>query len=292
MARTYPGRPPGYISWEQFQHNLKALEANGQCYQTARVSPPREGAALLQGRVICGRCGCQRARYVTRRGQVDTWYVCSRAYVSPGEPHCQSIAGWPVDKAIGELIAAEMTPAAVELALEIRKEIEARYDEADKLRLRAVERAQIDADLAQRRFMLVDPNNRLVADTLEREWNDKLRMLADLREERESALREDRATFDDAIRDRLIAMTADFKNGLVRPHLAEPRTQAAHCLSRRRRHIAQVPGRGRNPDPHPLQRRKDRNIDHPEPKILRTAGKDPARGGRIGRQASRRSCLR
>ncbi|RRH87106.1 recombinase family protein [Mesorhizobium tamadayense] len=207
-----PDAHPGYISWEQFQHNLKALEANGQGYQTARVSPPREGAALLQGRVICGRCGCHmRARYVTRRGQVDTWYVCSRAYVSRGEPHCQSIAGWPVDAAIGELIAAEMTPAAVELALEIRKEIEARYDEADKLRLRAVERAQIDADLAQRRFMLVDPNNRLVADTLEREWNDKLRMLSDLREERVSALRQDRATLDDVIRDRLIAMTADFK---------------------------------------------------------------------------------
>ncbi|MER9451733.1 hypothetical protein [Mesorhizobium sp. M0254] len=81
----------------------------------------------------------------------------------------------------------------------------------------AVERAQIDADLAQRRFMLVDPNNRLVADTLEREWNDKLRMLADLREERESALREDRATFDDAIRDRLIAMTADFKTAGATP---------------------------------------------------------------------------
>ncbi len=104
-----------------------------------------------------------------------------------------------------------MTPAAVELALEVRKEIEARHDEADKLRLRAVERAQIDADLAQRRFMLVDPNNRLVADTLEREWNDKLRALADVREERERALRAGRVTLDDSIRDRLIAMTADFK---------------------------------------------------------------------------------
>lgn len=90
----------------------------------------------------------------------------------------------------------------------IRKEIEARHDEADQLRLRAVERAQIDADLAQRRFMLVDPNNRLVADTLEREWNDKLRLLADLQEERECALREDRVALDDAIRDRLIAMTS------------------------------------------------------------------------------------
>ena len=169
-----PDAHPGYISWDQFQHNLKILEDNGAGYQAARSSPPREGAALLQGRVVCGRCGSHMmARYAARRGQVDTWYVCSRAYETRGEPHCQSIAGWPVDEAIGELIVAEMTPAAVELALEVRKEIEARHDEADQLRRRAVERAQIDADLAQRRFMLVDPNNRLVADTLEREWNEK-----------------------------------------------------------------------------------------------------------------------
>lgn len=207
-----PDAHPGYISWEQYQHNLKMLEANGQGYQSARASPPREGAALLQGRVVCGRCGCHmQARYAVRRGQVDTWYVCARAYAARGAPHCQSIAGWPIDEAIGELISAEMTPAAVELVLEVRKEIEARHDEADQLRLRAVERARIDADLAQRRFMLVDPGNRLVADTLEREWNDKLRLLLDAQEERERALREDRLTLDDAIRDRLIAMTTDFK---------------------------------------------------------------------------------
>ena len=98
---------------------------------------------------------------------------------------CQSIAGPPVDEAIGALVAERMTPAAVELALEIRREIEARQQEADRLRCRAVERAQFEADLAQRRFMLVDPGNRLVADTLEAEWNDKLRVLAQAREERE-----------------------------------------------------------------------------------------------------------
>jgi hypothetical protein len=77
-----------------------------------------------------------------------------------------------------------MTPAAVELALEIRREIEARHEEADQLRCRTIGRAQIEADLAQRRSMLVDPSNRLVADTLEAEWNDKLRALAQVREER------------------------------------------------------------------------------------------------------------
>ncbi|MFJ1260863.1 recombinase family protein [Cupriavidus sp. CuC1] len=207
-----PDAHPGYIAWEQFQQNLKVLESNGRGYEVARASPPREGAALLQGRVVCGLCGRHfRLRYATRRGRQEAWYVCDRAQGTRGEPCCQSIAGGPIDEAVGELVTAMMTPAAIELALEIRREIEARYDEADRLRLRAIERAQFEADLAQRRFMLVDPNNRLVADTLEREWNDKLRTLAQAREERERGRQEDRLALDDAIRDRLVAMTTDFK---------------------------------------------------------------------------------
>ena len=115
-----------------------------------------------------------------------------------------------MDEAIGALVAERMTPAAVELALEIRREIEARQQEADQLRSRAIERAQFEADLAQRRFMLVDPSNRLVADTLEAEWNDKLRALAQAREERERARQQDQLLLDDAIRQRLITMTTDF----------------------------------------------------------------------------------
>ncbi|MDR5785520.1 hypothetical protein P9281_03015 [Caballeronia sp. LP003] len=92
----------------------------------------------------------------TRRGRQEAWYVCDRAQGDHGQPTCQSIAGAPIDEAVGALIVASMTPAAVELAWEIRREIEARHDEADRLRLRAIERARFDADLAQRRFMLVD----------------------------------------------------------------------------------------------------------------------------------------
>lgn len=207
-----PGAHPGYISWEQFQQNLKILQANGRGFDAARASPPREGSALLQGRAVCGCCGRHlRARYVARRGRLEAWYVCGQAHNSRGEPTCQSIAGWPIDAAVGELIATEMTPAAVELALEIRAEIEARHEEADRLRLRAAERAQFEADLAQRRFMLVDPGNRLVANTLEREWNDKLRALAKAQEEREDERQNDRLAVDDAVRARLVAMTTDFK---------------------------------------------------------------------------------
>lgn len=207
-----PNAHPGYISWEQFQENLRILETNGRPYELARASPPREGAALLQGRAVCGRCGNHfRVRYVARRGKQEAWYVCDRGHAARGELNCQSIAGLPIDKVIGALVTRSMTPAAVELALEIRREIEARYEEADQLRGRAIERAQIEVDLAQRRFMLVDPNNRLVADTLEKEWNDKLRTLAGTREERERARQRDQIVLDDAIRRQLLAMTTDFR---------------------------------------------------------------------------------
>ena len=113
-----PGAHRGYITWEQYQQNLKILESNGHGYEIARASPPREGAALLQGRAVCGRCGRHfRARYAARRGRLDVWYVCDRANAKEGAPSCQTIAGGPIDAAMGTLVADAMTPAAVELAL-------------------------------------------------------------------------------------------------------------------------------------------------------------------------------
>ena len=207
-----PNAHPGYITWDRYQENMRLLAANGHGYEVARASPPREGAALLQGRAVCGRCGqYMRVRYRDKRGKLESWYVCDRATDARAEPNCQSLAGPPIDEAVGLLIAEKMTPAAVELALEIRKEVEARYEEADQLRCRAIERAQVDADLAQRRFMMVDPANRLVADTLESDWNEKLRALTKARDERERAQHEDQITIDESIRDRLVAMTTDFK---------------------------------------------------------------------------------
>lgn len=206
-----PNAHPGYITWDRYQENLRLLAANGHGYDAARASPPREGGALLQGRAVCGRCGQYlRVRYREARGKLESWYICDRATDSRAEPNCQSLAGPPIDEAVGLLVTEKMTPAAVELAIETRREVEARYEEADQLRCRAIERAQVDADLAQRRFMMVDPQNRLVADTLESDWNEKLRALQKAREERERARREEAIAIDGAVHDRLVAMTTDF----------------------------------------------------------------------------------
>jgi DNA invertase Pin-like site-specific DNA recombinase len=207
-----PAAHPGYIDWDRFQENLKLLETNSRGYDVARASPPREGTALLQGRAVCGRCGRHmRVRYAARRARLEAWYVCDRANGKSAEPSCQSIAGPSIDEAVGALVVEQMTPAAVALAFEVRSEIESRQEEADQLRHRAVQRAQVDADLAQRRFMLVDPGNRLVADTLESEWNDKLRALLKAREDRDRERQADERLLGDAVREKLTAMISDFK---------------------------------------------------------------------------------
>jgi DNA invertase Pin-like site-specific DNA recombinase len=211
-AACIPNAHPGYITWERYRENLRLLAMNGHGYEVARASPPREGSALLQGRAVCGRCGrYMRTRYRDLRGKLESWYVCDRASNARAEPNCQSIAGPPIDEAVGALVAEKMTPAAVDLALEVRKEIQGRYEEANQLRCRSIQKAQADADLAQRRFMMVDPDNRLVADTLEADWNEKLRVLATAREERERAKRHDELVINDELRERLAMMTMDFQ---------------------------------------------------------------------------------
>jgi len=95
------------------------------------------------------------------------------------ESSCQYISGAGIDEAIGKLLLESVTPLTLEVALQVQKELENRFNEADKLRKQQVQRAEYEANLARRRFMQVDPDNRLVADTLEAEWNEKLRHLQD-----------------------------------------------------------------------------------------------------------------
>ena len=97
--------------------------------------------------------------------------------IQSGTPACLAIPGQGVDAAIGQLLLDTVTPLALEVALSVQTELEARAGDADRLRRQHVERAQQRAELARRRYLAVDPGNRLVADTLEADWNDALRAL-------------------------------------------------------------------------------------------------------------------
>ncbi|MGH9463666.1 MAG: hypothetical protein ACRD1X_20890 [Vicinamibacteria bacterium] len=92
---------------------------------------------------------------------------------------CQVIPGASIDAAISKLAVEAMTPMALEVALAVWQEVQDRQQDADRLRRQQVEQAQYEADLARRRFMQVDPSNRLVADSLEADWNEKLRTLSE-----------------------------------------------------------------------------------------------------------------
>ena len=85
---------------------------------------------------------------------------------------CQTVHGGALDGAISDIVIEAMTPLAIEVALTVQQELATRHEEADRLRRQHVERARYEADLAQRRFLKVDPDNRLVADALEADWNE------------------------------------------------------------------------------------------------------------------------
>ena len=202
---------PGYITWDEYDENLVRLRANSAAYGSdRRAGPAREGPALLQGLAICGRCGGRMTvRYYTRHGQSIPQYTCQSAGIQRAEPVCQRIMGADVDRAMGELLVESMTPLALEVALSVQDELANRADEADRLRRQQVERARYETELAQRRYLRVDPDNRLVAATLEAEWNNKLRALDAAQDDYERQ-READTLLDAEKRQRVLALATDF----------------------------------------------------------------------------------
>src|SRR5208337_4460031 len=173
-----PDQHRGYINWERFESNQRRMADNARAFGGERRSgPPREGPALLQGRVLCGLCGERMGvHYRQEHRQTVPVYVCQEAIVRRGGKTCQSIAGSIVDVAVGALLVELMTPMTLEVTLAVQRELEARAAEIDVLRRQHLERTRYEAELARQRYMHVDPGNRLVADALEAEWNDKLRV--------------------------------------------------------------------------------------------------------------------
>src|SRR5439155_4801172 len=126
------------------------------------------------------------------------------------EPLCQQIPGAGIDRLIGDLLVETVSPMTLDVALTVQQELQSRLDEADRLRQKQVERARYEADLAQRRYMKVDPDNRLVADTLEAEWNNKLRALNETQEQYERMRQQDHLMIDETQRSRIAALANDF----------------------------------------------------------------------------------
>ena len=202
---------PGYISWERFEENERQLRNNAQSYEAKRRSPPREGPALLQGLAVCGVCGRNMTvRYHTRKGRQYPQYECCRVGIERASSRCQSIAGNAIDRVVGELLVEMMTPLTLDVALQVKDELTARVEEADRWRAQRVQRAREEADLARQRFMQAHPDNRMVADVLEAEWNAKLRALDEAQHELERRRAEPGQGLEEGQRQRILALASDF----------------------------------------------------------------------------------
>jgi DNA invertase Pin-like site-specific DNA recombinase len=164
----------GYITWEQFLVNEAKLAANRT---NAGARPPREGSALCQGIIACGSCGKpMRTNYHT---DATPSYECSSRADRLTTPTCRSIAASTVDKAVAERLLQALNPTEVALALAAADEVTDRHQRVSRAAELAVERARYDADRADRAFHAVEPENRLVARSLETRWEAKLAVLAE-----------------------------------------------------------------------------------------------------------------
>ena len=201
----------GYIGWEEFEANARRLRNNRDVpADNCRATLAREGSGLLQGMVVCGWCGKRMKTCYHKQGNTKACYVCRNDDPSQPTLVCQSMVGTGIDEAVGVLVVETVTPLSLEVSLAVQDELVARAEEVDRLRRRQVERFEYEADLARRRFMRVDPENRLVAETLEAEWNNKLTALAEAEEAYEHQRIKDGLALDAQQRSEVMALATDF----------------------------------------------------------------------------------
>jgi len=179
-----------YIPFDEFEANEQIISENRtQRKSLEKKTPPREGPALIQGLVWCGKCGRRMSvQYNHRNGQLIPVYKCDNAAVHHGGDPCQYITGDVIDSKISELLVNRLTPEVIEQAVSVQKELDHRQEETLNYYQMRVEKCRYDAELARKRFMNVDPDNRLVALELESSWNLKLNALDDARKEYDSQM--------------------------------------------------------------------------------------------------------
>jgi DNA invertase Pin-like site-specific DNA recombinase len=166
---------PAYISWEEFVTNQAQLQSNQLDYQEEHHGVPRKGQALLQGIVRCGRCGALlHLRYSGPHGEFPV-YECSNDQRQFGGQRCQEVRAMALDTHVEQRLLEALCPDQLALALAALQQLEQAEQAEQKQWDLRLERARYEAKRAERQYQMVEPENRLVARSLERQWEDKLR---------------------------------------------------------------------------------------------------------------------
>jgi DNA invertase Pin-like site-specific DNA recombinase len=214
----------GYIDWDRFVANRHRLSAN-RTNREGLAGPAREGLCLLQGMLLCGECGRRLTVRYKGNGGLYPMYQCQWKHREGlSSRACLEVSATPLDMAIAERVVEAITPMTIELALAALTNLEERDREIGAQWRMRIERARYDADLAERRYEEVDPNNRLIAATLETRWNDAMQRMHDLEAEL--------AAFE---RQTMRAVTADQKQQILQLAGDFPRLWAASTTTSRDR---------------------------------------------------------
>jgi len=200
---------PAYVDWDEFMANRRRLANNVARYDAERSGAPRKGNALLQGIVSCGRCG--RRMYLRYSGPDGDYpvYVCVADQLSEGGAKCQEVRALAVDAEVERLLLQALTPDRIALAVAALGELEAEAQGMERQWSLKRERARYDAERARRQFDAVEPENRLVARSLERAWEERLRRVEQIEQEYHSWRREQGVSVADGDRQEILALGED-----------------------------------------------------------------------------------
>jgi DNA invertase Pin-like site-specific DNA recombinase len=172
-------RCPAYISWDRYQANQRQVEANRARAESRGAI--REGAALLGGLLVCGRCGYRMSAHYDGPDK-RPHYLCEQRQVDYGGSLCQGLAGRGLDALVAQQVLEVLEPAALELSLAAAVDIEAERERLHRHWQQQLERAGYEAERAARQYHAVEPENRLVARELERRWEAALQAQRQLEE--------------------------------------------------------------------------------------------------------------
>jgi DNA invertase Pin-like site-specific DNA recombinase/biotin operon repressor len=164
---------PGYISFERYLANQQRLRANWRPPRGEGGGGAREGRALLQGLIRCGRCGRRMQVGYSGKTLVPN-YACVRGNQLYGTKRCQSVGGRRIELVVLDAVFEALAPAGIEATLRALEHAEGEHQARVRSAELELERAQIHAERARRQFDACEPENRLVARTLEREWEQRL----------------------------------------------------------------------------------------------------------------------
>jgi Recombinase zinc beta ribbon domain/Recombinase/Phage antirepressor protein KilAC domain len=170
----------GYISWGEYMANQKRLADNVIRYDADRPGVARRGSALLQGIVLCGRCGRHMSLHYSGPRSEYPVYLCEADYRHAGQPRCQEVRATAVDDEVERLLLEALKPDQVALAIATLGELEQEVRQLERQWSLKRERARHEAERARRQYNAVEPENRLVARSLERQWEEKLRQAEEI----------------------------------------------------------------------------------------------------------------